>query len=90
MNNCGTLPIEEVHLIKGRGVVAVGRVTNGRFNVWDDITIMRQDGTQIKSKIRSFEMYGNISYVLKGDNVGMLLLNIQIDDINAGDIIMQI
>ena len=85
--NYGVFPIEDVFIIKGCGVVAAGKVTDGTFRVGDEIIIMRQDGSEIKSTIKGLEVFGHMESAQKGDNVGLLLSDIAINDISKGDII---
>ena len=85
--NYGVFPVQDIFMIKGRGVVVAGKVAEGTFQVGDDIIIIRHDGSEIKSTIRSIEIFGHIEYAQKGDNVGLLLSDVAIDDIGKGDII---
>ena len=85
--NYGIFPVIEVFIIKRRGVVATGRVAEGTFQVGDDVIILRQDGSEIKSKVNGIEIFGIIPYAEKGDMVGLLLADVSIEDINSGDLI---
>jgi len=85
--NYGIFSVLEVFTIKGRGVVAAGEVAEGTFQAGDDVVILRQDGSEVKSKINSIEIFGVFPYAAKGDMVGLLLADILIEDINFGDLI---
>jgi len=85
--NYGLFPVLEVFVIKGRGVVAAGKVAEGTFQAGDDVVILRHDGSEVKSKVNGIEIFGVFPYAAKGDMVGLLLAGISIEDINSGDLI---
>ena len=83
----GIFPVTEVFVIKRRGVVASGRVEEGTFQVGDDVLIVRQDGSEIKSRVNGIELFGILPYAEKGDMVGLLLAGISMEDVASSDII---
>lgn len=87
--NYGIFPVEDVFEIKGRGVVATGKVESGTFHREDTVKIMR-DGKKISTSIvKGIEIFGHIPYAMRGDNVGLLLAGITKADVCTGDIIMR-
>ena len=88
--NYGELLVEEVFTIKGRGIVAYGRVKEGTFRTGDDITILKQGGSKVKSTVKDLIIFGTLPYAAKGDIIGLLLDNVSIEDVSTGDLIKRI
>ena len=88
--NYGELLVEEVFTIKGRGIVAYGRVKEGTFRTGDDITIFKQDNSKVKSTVKNLIIFGTFQYAAKGDIIGLLLSEVSIEDVSAGDLIKRI
>lgn len=82
-------PVQDVFEIKGRGVVATGRVEDGTFQREDDVVIMRSGKCVVMSKIKGIEIFGYLPCAIKGDNVGLLLAGLTKADICFGDIIVR-
>jgi len=87
--NYGVFPVQDVFEIKGRGVVATGRVEEGIFQREDNVVIMRSGKHIAVSKIKGIEIFGYLPCAMKGDNVGLLLTDITKEDICIGDIIIR-
>ena len=83
----GLFSVEDVYVIKGKGVVAAGIVADGTFCVGDSVLITQKDGGGMKSVVRGIEIFGHFEYAAKGDCVGILLADISEKDIRAGDVI---
>lgn len=67
------------------GVVATGRVEKGKLYIGDQVKIIGSKGTKDSSVI-SIEMFRkNVDYVKAEDSVGIMLSNINRDDIQRGD-----
>jgi elongation factor Tu len=81
------MPIEDVFYIKGRGIVVTGRIQHGIVREGDEIEIGYPGGQFIKTIIVSIEVFGVIDYAEKGDNVGILLHNVELDQIKPGMLI---
>ncbi|MFX1312742.1 MAG: translation elongation factor EF-1 subunit alpha, partial [Promethearchaeota archaeon] len=77
------LPIQDSYRIKGTGVVPVGRVETGVLKKGDQIIIMP---TGFKGEVRSIEMHHEeIPQAEPGDNVGMAIRGITMQDAGRGD-----
>ncbi|GLC82319.1 hypothetical protein LBYZC6_44330 [Lacrimispora brassicae] len=50
---------------------------------------MRSGKRIATSRIKGIEIFGYIPYAMKGDNVGLLLAGITIEEIFIGDIVMR-
>lgn len=87
--NYGIFPVQDVFEIKGRGVVAAGRVLDGIFRREDNVVIMRSGKRVAVSKIKGIEIFGYISCAMKGDNVGLLLAGLTKEDLCIDDIIIR-
>lgn len=85
----GVFPVLDVFEIKGRGVVATGRVKDGTFQREDDVVIMRSGKCVAMSKVKGLEIFGYLPRAIKGDNVGLLLEGLTKADICIGDIIFR-
>lgn len=77
------LPIQDSYMIKGTGVVPVGRVETGILKTGDKIIIMP---TGFEGEIRSIEMHHEeIPQAEPGDNVGFSIRGISLKDAGRGD-----
>lgn len=77
------LPIQDSYMIKGTGVVPVGRVETGILKTGDKIIIMP---TGFEGEIRSIEMHHEeIPQAEPGDNVGFSIRGISMQDAGRGD-----
>ena len=86
----GTLEVEDVFSIKGRGTVVTGRV-QGCFRLNDDAVIERADGAKIDTKILGIEAFRKtLDYAVEGDNCGLLLGGIDRKQVERGDFIKTI
>ncbi len=86
----GTLEVEDVFSIKGRGTVVTGRV-QGCFRLNDDAVIERADGAKIDTKILGIEAFRKtLDYAVEGDNCGLLLEGIDRKQVDRGDFIKTI
>jgi len=81
------MPIETVFAISGRGTVVTGKVERGRIKVGDDVEIVGH-GPPIKTTATGVEMFRKqLDYGESGDNVGVLLRNINKDVVGRGQIL---
>lgn len=77
------LPIQDAYKIKGTGVVPVGRVETGVLKKGDKIIVKPTD---FQGEVRSIEMHHEeIPEALPGDNVGISIRGLQIQDAGRGD-----
>ena len=85
-NDCAMV-IDDVFKIIGRGTVATGRLRQ-TIHRDDHVTITRQDGVRLKSKINDIEAFRRkLNVANAGDSVGILLDGIEHDQIRRGDTI---
>ncbi len=79
--------VEDVFSIRGRGTVAVGKVTQGTLHSGDEIFIRRQ-GSSRKATVAGLEMFRKVmDQAGAGDNVGVLLKDVDRNDIARGDLL---
>jgi translation elongation factor EF-Tu-like GTPase len=88
------LLVEETFLINGRGIVACGRVSLGEISPDSDVIITDESGYIIRyAKVSTIE-YGFISKspipksAKKDWNVGLLLKEVSLEEINRGNYIV--
>jgi len=78
------LTVEDVFVIKNRGVVATGRVESGTLRVGDTVQIdgafdARVDGIEIFRK--------SIDEAQAGDNIGVLFRGLEKSQLNRGSVL---
>ena len=79
------LVVEDAFTIKGRGTVATG-VALAPIAVGQQLTIQRTNGASYASTITGVEAFkSNLQSANPGDNVGLLLSNIDRSQIGHGD-----
>ncbi len=82
------MSVQDVFSIRGRGTVVTGKIENGTLNVGDEISIQRQ-GSIKKTIVTGIESFRKqLQQAQAGDNVGVLLRDIDKPDIQRGDILM--
>ena len=83
----GSMKIDDVFSITGRGTVATGKV-QGTMRINDTILITTSDGRQIKTILDGIEAFRKtLDVAMDGDNCGLLLRNVKRDEISRGDMI---
>ncbi|MBO4898314.1 MAG: S-layer homology domain-containing protein [Clostridia bacterium] len=66
--------VEDIFWIEGRGLIATGRVENGKVTVGDTIRLAKLDGSYVDVDVEGIEMFRKMmDEAEKGDNVGILL-----------------
>lgn len=81
------MAIEDVFNIKGRGVVATGKIERGEAQMDMEVEIVGL-GKTIKSSIAGLETFWKLIHpVIKGDSVGIQLRGVDYDDIKRGQVI---
>lgn len=78
------MTVTDVFFIRGRGIVATGRVDYGELRVGDTVHIndrpgVRVDGIEVSRK--------RVDTAQTGDNVGLLFSMLTNHDLGAGDLI---
>lgn len=84
----GHMVVEDVFLIKGRGVVVTGRIDSGSFHVDQDAVIKTAHG-DIQTTIVGLESFHKThEFASAGENVGIVLAkNVTRDDVQRGNVI---
>lgn len=81
------MTVSDVFTIRGRGIVVTGQVESGTVNVGDEISFERQ-GVFKKTAVTGIEMFRKqLKQAKAGDNVGLLLRDIDKPDIKQGDVL---
>jgi translation elongation factor EF-Tu-like GTPase len=78
------LTVEDVFVIKRRGVVATGRVESGTLRVGDTVRI---DGS-LEARVDAIEVFRkSIDEANVGDNIGVLFKGIEKGQVNRGSVL---
>lgn len=89
--NAYTLAIEDTFAIKTGGCVVVGMVDGGTMSLKDKIYIISRGGGMLTTQVEDMESYRNkIEKAPSGKYVGILLPDLQKDQLNIGDIISNV
>jgi len=81
------MPVETVFAISGRGTVVTGKVERGRIKVGDEVEIVGH-GAPVKTTATGVEMFRKqLDSGEAGDNVGILLRNVNKDVVGRGQIL---
>jgi translation elongation factor EF-Tu-like GTPase len=78
------MTVEDVFLIRNRGVVVTGRVESGALRVGDTVHINGGPGVRVDA-IEKFRK--QIDEATTGENVGVLIKSIDKEQLNRGDVI---
>jgi translation elongation factor EF-Tu-like GTPase len=78
------LTVEDVFVIKNRGVVATGRVESGTLRVGDTVQI---DGT-LEARVDGIEVFRkSIEQATVGDNIGVLFRGVEKSQLSRGSVL---
>ena len=78
------LTVEDVFVIKNRGVVATGRVESGTLRVGDTVQI---DGA-FEARVDGIEIFRkSINEAQAGDNIGVLFRGLEKSQLNRGSVL---
>lgn len=78
------MTVQDVFAIRGRGLVATGRVEYGELNIGDEVRV--NDGPAVRvDAIEKFRKKAKTVGV--GENVGLLLSKLSSADVAEGDVI---
>jgi translation elongation factor EF-Tu-like GTPase len=78
------MTVEDVFLIRNRGVVATGRVGSGTLRVGDNVQI---DGT-LDARVDGIEAFRkSIGEATAGDNIGVLFTGIEKNPLDRGSVL---
>jgi translation elongation factor EF-Tu-like GTPase len=82
------LTVTDVFAIKGRGTVVTGAVEAGSISVGADIAISRNGQPLRRTKVTGVEMFRTkLDTAVAGQHVGLLLDQVERDDVAAGDVL---
>lgn len=83
----GSMKIEDVFSIAGRGTVVTGKV-KGTIHINDAVLITTKDGRRIKTVLGGIEAFRKtLDVAMDGDNCGLLLKNVARDEVSRDDMI---
>ena len=78
------LTVEDVFVIKNRGVVATGRVESGTLRVGDTVLV---NGT-LQARVDGIEVFRkSIDEAQAGDNIGVLFRGLEKSQLNRGSVL---
>ncbi len=81
------MPVEDVFSITGRGTVATGRIERGKVKVGDEVEIVGLKAPR-KTVVTGVEMFHKqLQEGQAGDNVGILLLGIEKNQVERGQVL---
>lgn len=81
------MPIEDIFLIEGRGVVATGRIERGIVKTNEEVEVVGLRDTQ-KTVVTGIEMFNkSLDEGQAGDNAGLLLRGLKKEDIERGQVL---
>ena len=82
------LTVEDVFSITGRGTIVTGRVTAGTVAVGDQVLLSRAGTPLLQTEVTAIEMFRKtVSVANAGENVGLLLRDVDRDQVVRGDIL---
>lgn len=82
--------IEDIFYITGRGTIVTGVIESGSIKIGDEVIVETQGGTTIKTVITGVESYRQMkNEAHTGENVGLLLAQVQKSQVKSGDIIIK-
>lgn len=81
------MTVQDVFSIRNRGTVVTGQIESGTLKVGDEIQI-QGGGTTIKTVVTAIEVFRKqLEQAQAGDNVGVLLREIEKSDVRPGDVL---
>lgn len=78
------LTVQDVFFIKGRGLVATGRVEGGEIRVGDEVRINGARAVAVEA-VEQFRR--KVDEAVVGDNVGLLFSGLDRSDLSPGDVL---
>ncbi|GAB3829066.1 EF-Tu/IF-2/RF-3 family GTPase [Kribbella italica] len=82
------LRVEDVFSITGRGTVVTGRVLAGVIRVNDSVGVQRGGAEVLRTVVSGVEMFRRTTdQAVAGDNVGLLLKDVDKSDVQQGDVL---
>ena len=81
--------VEDVFTITGKGTVVTGKISRGTIKVGDEFQVLGLDGEILTAQIAGIDMSNKEAQFAKiGDNVGLILKDVQRDQIQRGEAIV--
>ena len=78
------MTVDDIFFIKGRGLVAMGRVEAGVLHIGDELQV---NGAKTVT-VAGIEAFRKIlDEAREGDNIGVLLKDLERGDVNPGDVL---
>ena len=85
------ITVEDVFSITGRGTVITGQVESGSVSVGDIVRLKRTDGSSRDVAVTGIEMFRKMmNTAQQGDNVGLLLRDVEKSGVGRGDVLESI
>ena len=85
------MPIEDIFIIKNRGVVVTGRIERGMVHAGDPVEIVGMKEPSRQAIVRELEMFRKVLKVAQaGNSVGCLLSGVQSTDLERGQVLASI
>jgi elongation factor Tu len=81
------MTVQDVFFIRGRGVVATGRVESGQLRVGDNVQINGGPGVRVDA-IEAFRK--RLDAATTGDNIGLLFSSLDRTEVTAGDVLTSV
>jgi translation elongation factor EF-Tu-like GTPase len=81
--NYAYMPIEDVFEAKGRGICFTGSLWYGQLTIGDRIRLTNDTVPDIETEIASFETFGHVERIEAGDNIGVMLKDMTLDDVKG-------
>lgn len=82
------MPVQDIHLIPGRGVAAIGRVLRGTLMPGDTVELTGGSDEFFDASAMSIQIFGQMAdMAFPGDYIGVLLRGISRDDIHKGQVL---
>jgi len=82
------MTVKDVFRLAGRGTVVTGQIERGTLNVGDELSFQR-DGLSKKTVVTGIEQFRKqLQQANAGDNVGVLLGNVEKSEIQPGDVLV--
>lgn len=88
-NGAFLMYVEDVFTITGKGTVVTGKISRGTIKVGDEFQVLGLDGEILTAQIAGIDMSNKEAQFAKiGDNVGLILKDVQRDQIQRGEAIV--
>lgn len=85
-----SMTVDDVFYITGKGTVVTGKIEKGTINVNDTVRIVSEDKEEKSTVVTAIEMFRKtVDTASAGDNVGLLLKDIERNDIERGTVVMK-